>query len=166
MTRPPDPRDRDTSGRPRNARPRDALGRPLPRGETGEGRIPDSLVVPPPEALSLAQRLLDTDRPFHAHEVLEASWKAAPPVERDLWQGLAQIVVGLTHARRGNAQGAAALLRRGGEKVGGYAGDCPHGIDAGSVAQQAASLAARIDRHGLANMGPGDLRFLLTTPER
>src|SRR5215472_6931937 len=81
--------DRDPAGRPRNARPRDGLGRPLPRGQTGEERIPDDLAVPPDEALSLAQRLLDSGRPFHAHEVLEASWKAAPPGERELWKGLA-----------------------------------------------------------------------------
>ena len=56
-------------------------------------------------------------RPFHAHEVLEAAWKSGPAQERDLWQGLAQIAVGLTHARRGNARGAVALLRRGAERV-------------------------------------------------
>jgi hypothetical protein len=39
-------RDRDPAGRPRNARPRDAFGRPLPRGETGEERIPDDLCGP------------------------------------------------------------------------------------------------------------------------
>jgi uncharacterized protein len=148
-------RDRDPAGRPRNARPRDALGRPLPRGETGEERTPDDLALPPEEALNLAQRLLDTDRPFHAHEVLEASWKTAPPAERELWRGLAQIAVGLTHARRGNAQGAAALLRRGGQRVGRYAGSAPHGIDAGGIARQAGTLADRIDADGAAAAGEG-----------
>src|SRR5215471_13853612 len=155
-------RDRDPAGRPRNARPRDALGRPLPRGEAGEQRIPDDLAVPPAEALSLAQRLLDTDRPFHAHEVLEASWKAAPPAEWELWRGLAQIAVGLTHARRGNAQGAAALLRRGGQRVGGYAGAAPHGIDAGGIARQACGLADRIDADGLAATAADGASFRLT----
>jgi uncharacterized protein len=155
-------RERDLMGRPRNARPRDALGRPLPRGAPGEQRVPDDLAVTPAEALALAQRMLDGDRPFHAHEVLEASWKAAPPAERDLWQGLAQIAVGITHARRGNGRGAAALLRRGGQRVGGYAGACPHGIDAGSIARQATELARRIDRAGLAGAGDEDFRFRLT----
>src|SRR5215469_765966 len=155
-------RDRDPAGRPRNARPRDGLGRPLPRGQTGEERIPDDLAVPPDEALSLAQRLLDSGRPFHAHEVLEASWKAAPPGERELWKGLAQIAVGLTHARRGNATGAAALLRRGGQQVGGYAGTAPHGIDAAAIARQAASLADRIDAGGLAAAAGDGADFRLT----
>ena len=52
-----------------------------------------------------AQRLLDAGLPFHAHEVLEAAWKAAPPDERELWRGLAQLAVGLTHLQRGNGRG-------------------------------------------------------------
>ena len=104
-------RDRDVAGRPRNARPRDALGRPLPR-DAGDGveRVPDRLDLPLPEAIGLAQRYLDAGQPFHAHEVLEALWKQRSAAERDLWQGLAQMAVGLTHAMRGNAKGAAALL--------------------------------------------------------
>ena len=119
-------RDRDPAGRPRNARPRDALGRPLdPTGGPGSGaagtdRIPDDLVITGAEAAALADRLLRDGRPFHAHEVLEAAWKSGPSGERDLWQGLAQIAVGLTHARRGNARGAVALLSRGAERVRGY----------------------------------------------
>ena len=155
-------RDRDPAGRPRNARPRDAFGRPLPRGETGEERIPDDLAVPPEEALSMAQRLLDSGRPFHAHEVLEASWKAAPARERELWRGLAQIAVGLTHAQRGNATGASALLRRGGRRVGDYAGAAPYGIDAGGIARQASGLADRIDADGLAAATRDGASFRLT----
>lgn len=116
-------RDRDPAGRPRNARPRDALGRPLdPADDPGSGadRIPDDLVITGAEAAALADRLLRDGRPFHAHEVLEAAWKSGPADERDLWQGLAQIAVGLTHARRGNARGAVALLSRGAERVRGY----------------------------------------------
>jgi hypothetical protein len=150
-------RDRDPAGRARNARPRDALGRPLPRGAAGDERIPDDLVLPPAEALRLAQELLDAGRPFHAHEVLEASWKAGPTAERDLWQGLAQIAVGLTHARRGNARGAVTLLRRGAQRVSGYGGAAPHGIDAAAVSQAADGLATRIETDGLTALGTGAL---------
>jgi len=128
----PDPereRERDESGRPRNARPRDELGRPLPRGAAGAVRVPDDLVLAPADSLVEAQRLLDEGRPFHAHEVLEATWKAAPDAERELWQGLAQLAVGLTHALRENSTGAAALLRRGADRISGYAGEPPYGID-------------------------------------
>jgi uncharacterized protein len=160
------PRDRDATGRARNARPRDALGRPLPRGAAGDERIPDDLALPPAQALRFAQQLLDEGRPFHAHEVLEASWKSAPPAERDLWQGLAQITVGLTHARRGNAHGAAALLRRGAERMAGYVGSAPHDIDAAAICQQTQEMAARIEREGLAAAGADTMTMRLVTDDQ
>ncbi len=160
-------RDRDEAGRPRNARPRDASGRPLARGEAGEPRVPDDLSLPPGQALALAQQLLDSGRPFQAHEVLEASWKSAPPGERDLWQGLAQVAVGLTHAQRGNARGAAALLRRGAGRIAGYlpggeaARSGPHQIDVPGISRAAGELAGRIERDGLGSVSPGQLRLRL-----
>jgi uncharacterized protein len=122
-------RDRDPFGRARNARPRDALGRPLPHDAEGVERAPEGVPRAPDEALAEAQRLLDAGRPFHAHEVLEDAWKAAPESERQLWRGLAQLAVGLTHAARGNAHGAATLLERGAANVAGSAADPPHGLD-------------------------------------
>jgi hypothetical protein len=141
-------RNRDPSGRPRNPRPGDPRAPPLRHGETGADRVPEDLSLPPAEALALAQHLLDTGRPFHAHEVLEASWKQAPEADRELWRGLAQVAVGLTHAQRGNARGAAALLRRGAERVGGYAAAPPHGIDAAGIALVCAGLAGQIEAAG------------------
>jgi hypothetical protein len=135
-------RDRDAVGRARNARPRDGLGRPLPRGSSdGSERVPDELHMSVDDTIALAQRYLDSGRPFHAHEVLEALWKTQPTSERDLWQGLAQIAVGLTHAMRGNTVGATTLLRRGAGRVAGYSGDM-HGIDTVSVLSWAETLAA------------------------
>ena len=149
-------RDRDPAGRPRNARPRDGLGRPLPRGQAGADRVPEDLSLPPAEALALAQDLLDSGRPFHAHEVLEASWKQAPEPERELWRGLAQVAVGLTHVQRGNARGAVALLRRGAERVSGYAAAPPHGIDAAGIARACNQLASQIEADGGARaISPG-----------
>jgi len=122
-------RDRDADGRARNARPRDALGRPLPYGAVGEERAPEGVVRPPDQALDEAQALLDAGRPFHAHEVLEDAWKSAPEDERELWRGLAQLAVGLTHALRGNPTGAATLLDRGAGNIAAYATAPPYGID-------------------------------------
>ncbi|MFC4054429.1 DUF309 domain-containing protein [Actinomadura syzygii] len=135
-------RDRDESGRPRNARPRDAYGRPLPHGATGIPTMPDDIDLPPEEALAEAQALLDADRPFHAHEVLEAAWKASPDGERELWRGLAQVAVGLTHLRRGNARGAEALLSRAAERLVPYEDAPPHGIDVQGIVKQTRELAA------------------------
>jgi hypothetical protein len=137
-------RDRDPAGRPRNSRPRDALGRPLAPGAPGIPTMPDDLDVPPAEALRLAQQLLDDGFPFHAHEVLEAAWKAAPDAERELWRGLAQLAVGLTHDRRGNTTGAARLLTRAADRIGAFAGTAPHGIAAAELSTWARTAVADI----------------------
>lgn len=155
-------RDRDAAGRPRSARPRDELGRPLPRDSAGVAAMPDDLALPPAESLAEAQRLLDAGHAFHAHEVLEGTWKAAPDSERELWRGLAQLAVGLTHIRRGNAVGAVQLLRRAADRVEGYAEDPPYGVDAAGLAAWARDLAVRVERDGLADLAPEDL----TTPLR
>ncbi|SFF92370.1 hypothetical protein SAMN05216574_13328 [Blastococcus tunisiensis] len=136
-------RDRDAGGRARNARPRDALGRPLPYGAVGEERAPEGIVREPRRALAEAQELLDAGRPFHAHEVLEDAWKSAPEAERQLWRGLAQLAVGLTHAARGNARGAAVLLERGVGTVEAYAAAPPHGIDVAGLVHWGRVLATR-----------------------
>jgi len=155
-------RDRDTAGRARNARPRDELGRPLPKSAAQDvPRIPDDLVISPAEAADLGGRLLAEGRPFHAHAVFEAAWKSVPGQERELWRGLAQVAVGLTHARRGNAGGAVALLRRGAGHIAQFA-DAPGEVDAGYVADQATGLALRIERDGLASVPEADLRLKLS----
>ncbi len=105
-------RDRDEFGNARNSRPRDALGRPLPHGSEGVERIPDDLELSPADSLTYAQDLLDRGLAFNAHEVLEAAWKNAPDDERGMWQGLAQLAVGITHVQRGNVAGAAGVLAR------------------------------------------------------
>ncbi len=106
-----DERDRDEDGRARQARPRDALGRPLPYGAEGVEPVSEE-PLPPEETLQFARRLLDEGRPFAAHEVFEVRWKTGPAEERELWQGLAQLCVGLTHHARGNHVGAARLIDR------------------------------------------------------
>jgi predicted metal-dependent hydrolase len=77
--------------------------------------------LPPEETLRTARELVEAGRPFAAHEVLEARWKAGPVEERDLWQGLAQVCVAITHAARGNQTGAERLADRAGTKLAAYA---------------------------------------------
>jgi len=141
-------RDRDLAGRPRNARPRDGLGRPLPHGTPGVPTTPEDVVLPPAESLREAERLLAVGRPFHAHEVLEAAWKAADHDERDFWQGLAQLAVGLTHARRGNRTGAARLLLRAADRIEPYSTASPYGVPVVRLTAWARTVADRIGRDG------------------
>jgi predicted metal-dependent hydrolase len=104
-------------------------------------------VLAPKESLVEAQRLLDLGRPFHAHEVLEGTWKAAPQHERDLWQGLAQLAVGLTHLARGNRTGAVTLLRRGADRIAAY-GDEPYDIDVPALVSFARGTADALESGG------------------
>jgi predicted metal-dependent hydrolase len=157
-------RDRDESGAARNARPRDALGRPLPRGSDGVGRIPDDLDLPPAESLDYAQDLLDRGLAFNAHEVLEAAWKNGPSGERTLWQSLAQLAVGITHVQRGNAKGACALLDRAAAGLGGCGRPAPHRIDADGLVSYCAELIA--DLRAGTSIGPERLTPRLTAEDR
>jgi hypothetical protein len=129
-------------------------------------RIPDDLTVTPAEAAAMGSELLAAGRPFHAHEVFEAAWKSGPPRERDLWQGLAQVAVGITHARRGNSAGAITLLRRGIQRLSRYGAENAdaHGIDAAFVAGTAEDIACRIERDGLPSIPGSDLLLRLSRP--
>lgn len=118
-------------------------------------------MLSPDDAVGQAQRLIDDGYPFHAHEVFEAVWKATSGEHRELWQGLAQLAVGLTHVQRGNAKGAVALLRRGADRIDSYAGESPHGLDVAGLAGHARSLAARIEREGNCAAAAGSLRLRL-----
>jgi len=131
-------RDRDIEGRARQARPRDALGRPLPYGAEGVEPVSEE-PLPPEETLETARELVGAGRPFSAHEVLEARWKAGPVEERDLWQGLAQVCVAMTHAARGNQVGADRLFDRAAERLTAFAatGRWAYGVDVDAVVQQA-----------------------------
>lgn len=138
--------------------------------------LPEDLRLGQDEAVRAAQRLIDEGRPFHAHEVLEAAWKAAPADQRATWKGLAQIAVGLTHARRGNAKGAVALLGRGAAALppspdlpagsarphAAPASGLPASLDLPGARHRANRLAARIASDGLGSLTEADFRLRLT----
>lgn len=142
-----DGRDRDAAGRARQSRPRDALGRPLPYGAEGVEPVSEE-PLPPQETLDAARALVNGGRPFAAHEVLEARWKAGPSEERDLWQGLAQICVGLTHAARGNDVGARRLVQRAEGRLTQYdaSGGPTYGLDLARVLACARQITAADER--------------------
>ena len=106
-------------------------------------------MLSPDDALRQAQRLLDDGYPFQAHEVFEGVWKATSEEHRELWRGLAQLAVGLTHVQRDNPKGAVRLLRRGADRIDPYSAEPPYGLDVAGLVGHARVLAARIEREGL-----------------
>jgi predicted metal-dependent hydrolase len=107
--------------------------------------VPDE-PLPAAQTIALATRLLDEGRPFAAHEVFETRWKDAPAHEGDLWQGLAQLCVAITHAMRGNPVGAERLLQRGSQRLAEYRASSEHtyglDLDGWTARAQAAVEAA------------------------
>ena len=156
-------RERDARGKPLNARPRDGLGRPLARGGSGTPRVPDDMRLPPGAAVLEAQKFFDANMPFHAHEVLEGTWKSCPTAERPLWQGLAQLAVGLTHLLRGNRIGAASLLRQGHDRLVAFEGDPPHSLDVGGVLAWSEGLLDELET-GTLPISPGIPVLRVTDP--
>jgi hypothetical protein len=112
----------------------------LPYGAEGVARPADTAPRPAGQALAEAQLLLDAGRPFEAHDVLEDAWKAAPAAERELWRGLAQLAVGVTHAARGNGAGAVALIARGAANLAPFREQPPHGVDVPGLLAWAAEV--------------------------
>ena len=142
----PAQRDRDGGGRPKNARPRDELGRPLPR-DAANVMHEEPPAATPEEALKRGIDHFNAGRYFQAHEAWEEGWHPSPGPERDFWQGLTQLAVGLTHRQRGNAHGATTLLRRGAKKLRNY-GDEFMGVSVAPLVTFADEAAARIEAEG------------------
>ncbi len=65
------------------------------------------------EGLPEAVELFNAGRYFEAHEVLERLWLAADGLDRELYQGVLQVAVGLHHGAHGNRKGASSMLAKG-----------------------------------------------------
>ena len=57
---------------------------------------------------------------FAAHEELELAWRAAPPEERDFYQGLVHVAVAWYQAGRGNRVGCERQLEKAARRLGPY----------------------------------------------
>jgi predicted metal-dependent hydrolase len=79
-----------------------------------------------------------------------------------LWQGLAQLAVGITHAQRGNLEGATALLRRGSARLGMVDHPAPYAVNVEGLIGWAAALADDLAAH--AEISPARLHPALTKP--
>jgi uncharacterized protein len=65
--------------------------------------------------------LIRAGRFYDAHEVLEDAWRAAPPAERDFFQGLVHVAVAWYQAGRGNEVGCERQLEKALRRLGPHA---------------------------------------------
>jgi uncharacterized protein len=119
-------------------RPRDRFGRPLPWDAESEIVLEDFDSMTLDENHELGRAHARADRWFAAHEAWETAWKQSRgTAEAELFKGLSQMGAGYVHLVRGNAHGAATLLRRAAMRIAPYAD--------GSRDVPTKSLAARLE---------------------
>jgi predicted metal-dependent hydrolase len=135
-----------TETRNKPERPRDHLGRPQPWDAEGTLVLEDYDTLPIEENHRLGREHLNAGRYFPAHEAWETAWKQARDTDdAEFFKGLSQLGAGYTHLLRGNAHGAARLLRRGAGRVGRYPKG-HRGVDTTRVAEAAEALAEAVER--------------------
>jgi hypothetical protein len=142
-----------TGTRNKPERPRDRLGRPLDWNAESELELEDFEALDLEENHRLGVQHARAGRWFPAHEAWETAWKQARDTdEAELFKGLSQMGAGYVHLLRGNAHGAAALLRRAARRIGGY----PEGHRGLSTGDLAARLGADADAVERGDLAPGD----------
>jgi len=80
---------------------------------------------------------------FAAHEELELAWRAAPPEERDFYQGLVHVAVSWYQAGRGRPVATARQLEKAARRLAPYA-PSHRGLDVADVLAQVAAARARV----------------------
>ena len=136
---------RPTETRNKPERPRDHLGRPQAWEAENTLHLEDFDALPLEENDRLGRAHLNAGRYFPAHEAWETAWKQARDTpDAEFFKGLSQLGAGYVHLLRGNAHGAARLLRRGAGRLRGYA-QGHRGVDTTRVAAAAEALADAVE---------------------
>ena len=89
---------------------------------------------------------------FEAHEELELAWRAAPPEERDFYQGLVHVAVAWYQAGRRNRVGCERQLEKAERRLAPYAPG-HEGVDLESVLEEVRAAAALV-RGGSLDLPP------------
>ena len=84
---------------------------------------------------------------FEAHEELEIVWRAAPPEERDFYQGLVHVAVAWYQAGRGRPVATARQLEKAFRRLEAYE-PAHRGIDVAVLRRQLAELRETMDLRG------------------
>jgi hypothetical protein len=140
---------RPTGSRNKPERPRDRLGRPLPWDAEGELELEDFDALTLEQNHELGREHARAGEWFPAHEAWETAWKQARDTdEAELFKGLSQMGAGYVHLLRGNAHGAATLLRRAARRVSGYRAGT-RGVPTSELAARLSADADAVDRGDL-----------------
>jgi hypothetical protein len=126
----------------------------LPAGRTpplGEAQIDD--------LFRKGVALFNGVRYWHAHEVWEALWRAAPDEERDFYQGLIQVAAGLLHLQRRNLRGARNKLSEGLARLSSYQ-PTHRGIFVNELVGRGERILADLDQGYLPYLIPPVVRFV------
>jgi len=135
-----------TETRNKPERPRDPLGRPLPWGARGSLALEDFDSLSLEENHDLGRAHARAGEWFAAHEAWETAWKQARDTdEAELFKGLSQMGAGYVHLFRGNAHGAATLLRRAAMRISRYE-DGIRGVPTIELAKRLGTDADAVDR--------------------
>jgi hypothetical protein len=134
-----------TETRNKPERPRDLLGRPLPWGAESSLALEDFDSLSLDENHELGRAHARAREWFAAHEAWETAWKQARDTdEAELFKGLSQMGAGYVHLFRGNAHGAATLLRRAAMRISRYE-DGSRGVPTVALAERLIADAHAVD---------------------
>jgi uncharacterized protein len=85
---------------------------------------------------------------FAAHEELEEAWRAAPPEERDFFQGLVHVAVSWYQAGRSRPVATASQLEKAARRLGPFA-PAHRGVDVADVLAQVEAARERVAQGSL-----------------
>ena len=100
-----------------------------------------------PDAYNLGLAHLRAGRFYEAHEELELAWRAAPPEERDFYQGLVHVAVAWYQAGRGRPVATERQLAKALRRLAAYE-PSHRGIDVAALRRQLAQLVETLDLGG------------------
>jgi molybdopterin converting factor small subunit len=95
--------------------------------------------------LDEAARLYAEGDYFMTHEVLEEHWLEVSEDERDFFQGLIHLAVGLHHYERGNLNGTRAQFTKARRRLDGYS-ERHHGVDVARIREFLEGAPGAIER--------------------
>jgi predicted metal-dependent hydrolase len=93
------------------------------------------------DAYKLGLEHIRAGRYFEAHEELELVWRAAPPEERDFYQGLVHVAVAWYQAGRGKPVATRSQLEKALRRLAAYE-PAHRGVDVAALRRQLADVHA------------------------